>query len=229
LGFTLTAPAQTLRHSETVLLNGLDTYYEMYGDGPPLFFLHGGGQSVALWQEYVEHFAANYEVYLVDLPGHGKSGAREGKFSYETAIEQIQGLLDHLGLQRISAVGFSLGGEVLLQLAVSDPNRIQRIIVIGTTHHYLPKGPDEIEFLLADESVRSIITETLVVMGEFDEMAGGNPQRSLQLVFRLHELLPNSHLWIVPNDRHNTFNDKGKPEFVRVANEFFGGQFRLRN
>ena len=58
LGFTLTAHAQTLRHSETVLLNGLDTYYEMYGDGPPLFFLHGGGQSVALWQEYVEHFAA---------------------------------------------------------------------------------------------------------------------------------------------------------------------------
>jgi hypothetical protein len=54
LGFTLTAHAQTPQHSETLLLNGLDTYYEVYGEGPPIFFLHGDTQSVALWREYVE-------------------------------------------------------------------------------------------------------------------------------------------------------------------------------
>ncbi len=225
LGFTLQAHAQTPKHSETVLLNGLDTYYEVYGEGPPLFFLHGSPGSVALWHEYVEHFADNYEVYLVDLPGHGKSGAREDKFSYLTAIDQIQGLLGHLGLERISAVGYSLGGEVLLQLAVLDPNRVERMIVVGSTHHYSPRGPDEVEFLLADEAVRSIVTETLVTMGEHDRTAGGSPPRSLQLAFRLHELLPNSHLWIIPNEGHRTFDGKGKPEFVRIANEFLGGEW----
>ena len=224
-GFTLPANAQTPKHSETVLLNGLDTYYEVYGEGSPLFFLHGGTQSVALWREYVEHFAENYEVYLVDLPGHGKSGAKDGKFSYQTAQDQIQGLLEHLGLERINAVGYSLGGEVLLQLAVLNPDRIQKMIVVGSTHHYSPKGPDELEFLLTDEAVRSIVTETLVTMGEHDRTAGGTSPRSLQQAFRLHELLPNSHLWIVPNEGHRTFDGKGKPEFVRIANEFFGGEW----
>ena len=54
LGLTVTAHAQTPKHSETLLLNGRDTYFEVYGEGPPLFFLHGGTQSVALWREYVE-------------------------------------------------------------------------------------------------------------------------------------------------------------------------------
>jgi pimeloyl-ACP methyl ester carboxylesterase len=159
----------------------------------------------------------------VDLPGHGHSGAKEGKFSYQTAQDQILGLLEHLELERINGVGYSLGGEVLLQLAVLDPNRIERMIVVGSTHHYSPKGPDELEFLLTDESVRSIVTETLVTMGEHDRTAAGTPTRSLQLAFRLHELLTNSHLWIVPNEGHRTFNGPGKPEFVRVAREFFSG------
>ena len=225
LGFTLTAHAQTPKHSETLLLNGLDMYFEVYGEGPPLFFLHGGTQSVALWHEYIEHFAETYEIYLVDLPGHGKSGSREDRFSYQTAHDQIEGLLTHLGLERINAVGYSLGGEVLLQLAVLDPDRIQRMIVVGSTHHYTPRGPDEVEFLLSDDAVRSIGTKTLIIMGESDRVAGGDPQRSLQLAFRLHELLPNSHLWIVPNEGHRTFDGTGKPEFIRIANEFLGGEW----
>jgi len=226
-GFTLPAHAQTPKHSETVQLNGLDTYYEVYGEGPPLFFLHGGStQSVAFWHEYVDHFADNYEVYLVDLPGHGKSGGRDGKWLYRMrlASDQIQGLLDHLELERISAVGYSLGGVVLLQLAISDPDRIQRMIVVGTAHQYSPKGPGEVDFRFADEAVRSIVTETLVTMGEHDQTAASTPARSLQLASRLHELLPNSHLWIVPNEGHRTFDGKGTPEFVRVANGFLSGK-----
>ena len=228
LGVTATADAQTPKHSETVLLNGLATYYEVYGEGPPLFFLHGGTQSVALWHEYVEYFANNYEVYLVDLPGHGQSGAREVKFSYQTANDQIQGLLDHLGLERINAVGFSLGGEVLLNLAVLDPDRIGRMIVVGSALHYSPRPPYEVsfpEFLLTDEEARSIVTETLITMGERDSTVGSDPVHSLQLAFRMHELLPNSHLWIVPDEGHSTFDGKGTPEFVRVANEFLGGEW----
>ena len=64
-----------------------------------------------------------------------------------------------------------------------------------------------------------------VVVVEHDRTAGGTSPRSLQLAFRLHELLPNSHLWIVPNEGHRTFDGPGKPEFVRVANEFFSGEW----
>ena len=226
-GFTIATHAQTPKHSETVQLNGLETYYEVYGEGPPLFFLHGGGQSVTVWHEYVEHFADNYEVYLVDLPGHGKSGGRVGELSYQLQLgsDQIQGLLDHFKLERVNAVGFSTGAGVLLTFAISDPDRIQRMIVVGVGNQYSPKGPGGVVIRVADEAFRSIATETLVVIGENDSVPGGSPSRSLQHAFRLHELLPNSHLWVVPNEGHLTFDGSGKPDFVRIANEFLSGEW----
>ena len=259
-GFTLVAHAQTPKHSETVQLNGLDTYYETYGAGEPILFLHGGTQSSALWQEYVDDFANTFKVVLVDLLGHGRSSPLDGEFSYQSAAKQLVDLLQYLGIERINGVGFSLGGEVLLKLAVSYPDQLDRMIVIGATHNY--PGVDfgrqyskltqeeiedfraihaygdeqikslyeamwdpEFKFQLEAADVKSISTATLIVMGERDRTATGNPQRSLRTALELHELLPHSHIWIVPDEGHRTFDGKGKPEFVRVAREFFGGQW----
>ena len=105
MGFGLTANAQVLKHSETVRLNGVDTYYEVYGEGPPLIFLHGGGQSSKLWHEYVNDFADNFEVYLVDLLGHGRSSPLQDVFSYQTAIDQLLDLFENLKIQQFSAIG----------------------------------------------------------------------------------------------------------------------------
>ena len=228
MGFTLTANAQTPKHTETVRLNGIDTYYEVYGEGPPLFFLHGGGQSSALWHEYVNDFADNFEVYLVDLLGHGRSSPFQGGMSGQSAHEPFLNLIDHLQIQQFSAVGFSLGAAVLLQVAIANPGRIDRMITVGQGTRYKNEGVD---FNFAEEGLKKISTETLIVAGERDRRLGGsyivsgNAVDRLELILQLHELIPKSHIWIVPNEGHRTFDGPGKPEFVRIANEFFRGEW----
>ncbi len=245
----------------TVRLNGLDTYYEAYGDGNPILFLHGGTQSSALWHEYVEDFADSYTVLLVDLLGHGRSTPLDNGFSHQRATKQLADLLQYLEIEQFSGVGFSLGGEVLLNFAIEYPDRLEQMIVVGATHNF--PGADfnrkfsaltheemeqfraihvhgdaqiralyeavwdpEFKFQLDIADVRSISSETLIVMGERDRTATGDAQRSLRTALELHELLPHSHLWIVPDEGHRTFDGKGKPEFVRVAREFFAGKWR---
>lgn len=262
MGLAFTANAQMLKHSETVSLNGIDTYYEVYGEGPPLIFLHGGRQSSTLWRQYVNDFADNFEVYLVDLLGHGRSSPLQVGMSIQSANVPFQNLIDHLQIQQFSAVGFSLGAEVLLQVAIANPGRIDRMITVGVRTRYKSEKLDmpyekltpeelarlraihvhgddqiralvegEVDYYFAEEDFKKISTETLIVVGERDRIVGGstivsgNIVERLELVLQLHELLPKSHLWIVPNEGHNTFNGQGKPEFVRIANEFLSGKW----
>lgn len=257
----IVAYGETPKRAEVVRLNGLDTYYEVYGQGEPLFFLHGATQSSALWHEYVADFADSYTVYLVDLLGHGRSTPLKGGFADEDATRQFAALLQHLGIERFSGVGYSLGGGILLQFATLYPDRLQRMLTVGGTHEYRGTGSrtdpaavteeemqrfrevhvhgdDQItallaafwnpsrEFLLDVNDVTEVATETLIVMGEHDRIAAGSPLPSIRKAMELHELLPHSHLWIVPDEGHSTFDGKGKPEFVRVAREFFGGAWR---
>jgi pimeloyl-ACP methyl ester carboxylesterase len=228
MGFTLTAYAQTPKHMETVRLNGIDTYYEVYGEGPPLIFLHGGGQSSTLWHEYVNDFADNFEVYLVDLLGHGRSSPLQVGMSTQSAHEPFLNLMDHLQIQQFSAVGYSLGAAVLLQVAIANPGRIDRMITVGHGTRY---KNERVDFNFAEEGLKKISTETLIVAGERDRILGGsyivsgNAVDRLELILQLHELIPKSHIWIVPNEGHRTFDGQGKPEFVRIANEFFRGEW----
>ena len=65
--------SQMPKKSESVLVNGKNIYYEIYGEGKPLFLLHGYTLSSKSWLPYVKNFEEEYEVYLIDLTGHGKS------------------------------------------------------------------------------------------------------------------------------------------------------------
>ena len=59
--------------AETVFINGKNIYYEVYGKGTPLFMLHGYTQSSAIWRDHVNDYINDYQIYLVDLTGHGQS------------------------------------------------------------------------------------------------------------------------------------------------------------
>ncbi len=65
--------AQKPKKTESVSVNGKKIYYEIYGEGKPLLLLHGYTQSSKSWIPYVKDYEKEYEVYLIDLTGHGKS------------------------------------------------------------------------------------------------------------------------------------------------------------
>lgn len=125
--------------SETLRLNSIDLYYEAYGEGEPLLLLHGWTQSSQFWTGYIEAFAKNYEVYALDLRGHGRTSPLTEDFSIQKAAEDVAVFIDHLGLKSVRAIGLSYGGLALLQLEHLHPGRIKAMVLIGAAHRYSGK------------------------------------------------------------------------------------------
>ena len=75
--------------SRTVTLNGIDMYYEVYGEGEPLLLLHGWTQSSKFWADYIPIYAQQYKVYAIDLRGHGRTSPLTDDFTIQKTSEDI--------------------------------------------------------------------------------------------------------------------------------------------
>ena len=133
---------------EMVTLNGSDIYYEVYGKGDPLFLLHGFTQSSKSWLPFVADYASEFEVYLVDLRGHGKSRQFKETLSIKAAAGDVDALIKHLKLENINAIGLSYGGDVLFQIELLHPGLIKSMISIGACGSWNADDyPDWVEYL----------------------------------------------------------------------------------
>ncbi|WP_299533402.1 alpha/beta hydrolase [Ulvibacterium sp.] len=128
--------AQKPNKTEIVNVNGIELYYEQYGKGEPLLLLHGWTQSSQFWSEYISTYAQSYEVYVVDLRGHGKTTPLTKDFSIQKSANDIIALTDYLSLKGVKAIGLSYGGLVLLQIGGLLPDRLESVILIGASHNY---------------------------------------------------------------------------------------------
>ncbi|MDT0341269.1 bifunctional 3-oxoadipate enol-lactonase/4-carboxymuconolactone decarboxylase PcaDC [Streptomyces litchfieldiae] len=99
---------------------------------PPLLLGNSLGTSTALWDGVARGLSATRRVVRWDLPGHGRSAAgliAPGATVADLA-DHVLGLADHLGLDRFSYAGVSLGGAIGLHLAVHHPERVDRLGVL---------------------------------------------------------------------------------------------------
>ena len=99
---------------------------------------------------------AGYRVVVTDFRGHGLSAKPRDAAAYaDNAIRRdVQSLLDHLGIERVAVVGYSMGSGIAVQLAAHDP-RVQRVVMVGAGDKWLERnagdGADMISALLADD------------------------------------------------------------------------------
>jgi len=105
------------------------------GGGLPLVMLHGGGPGASSWSNFggcLDRFAERFRVLLVDQPGFGKSDkpAVEGHY-FSFAAERLAALLDELGIERVHLLGNSLGGGTAVRFALTYPERVGRLILMG--------------------------------------------------------------------------------------------------
>jgi len=235
--------------AEVVIINGKSIYYEVYGKGKPLFLLHGYTQSSAAWRDHVSDYIDEYQVYLVDLSGHGKSDAFTETLSIKQVAESLNALIQHLQLDKINAFGFSYGGDVLYQLALINPSLIQSMITIGSLGSWSIKDYPEIEksFIYenakdyswiknahkSDEQVRIMFeqfknysirlsnNDLKSIKTNVMIVAGDNDQGvPLEEILRARKNLPNSDLWIIPNVGHGGHDAENKKAFVRLSKIF---------
>jgi 4,5:9,10-diseco-3-hydroxy-5,9,17-trioxoandrosta-1(10),2-diene-4-oate hydrolase len=105
------------------------------GGGLPLVMLHGGGPGASAWSNFgsaLPRFAAEFRTLLVDQPGFGGSDRPpvEGNY-YRHAADHVVALLDELGIDRVHLLGNSLGGGTAMRLALSHPDRVGRLVLMG--------------------------------------------------------------------------------------------------
>ena len=112
-------------------MRGVDLHYELVGDGEPLVLVHGLGSSGRDWEKQTPRFAAEYQVVLPDLRGHGRSAKPPGPYSIAGFAADVAALLRRLELAPAHVVGVSLGGMVALELALSEPELVRRLVLIN--------------------------------------------------------------------------------------------------
>jgi pimeloyl-[acyl-carrier protein] methyl ester esterase len=117
-----------------------ELHLEISGSGPDLALLHGWGLNVRVWDGLVEALRDRFRLIAVDLPGHGRSQAISGG---GTPAEQTWSI--HQALSSVSnrycLLGWSLGGQIALDLAAAMPQQIQRLVLVATTPKFVA-GPD---------------------------------------------------------------------------------------
>jgi 4,5:9,10-diseco-3-hydroxy-5,9,17-trioxoandrosta-1(10),2-diene-4-oate hydrolase len=105
------------------------------GGGLPLIMLHGGGPGASSWSNFgpaLPGFAAKFRTLLVDQPGFGQSDKPQVTANYfRFASDAVVQLMDELGIEKAHVLGNSLGGGTATRLALSYPERIGRLVLMG--------------------------------------------------------------------------------------------------
>ncbi|MBN2123176.1 MAG: alpha/beta hydrolase [Deltaproteobacteria bacterium] len=99
---------------------------------PSLLFIHGAGGNATVWDEQASAFRGKARVYRLELPGHGSSSGL-GEDRIPAYGEWVRGFLEGASCRGpVVAVGHSMGGAVVLQLALDPPPLLRGIVLIGT-------------------------------------------------------------------------------------------------
>ena len=127
-----------MARAETIDVNGFQLYYEERGGGEPLLLLHGGTGIGADWKlVFTGGDPDGFRVIVPDLRGHGRSTNPSRAFTFRQAAKDMFALLDRLGIQRVKAIGLSMGAKTLLHMATEQPGRVDAMVLVSATP-YLP-------------------------------------------------------------------------------------------
>lgn len=129
--------SQTIKPADSgyASVNGLNMYYEVYGNGKPLVLIHGSYMSIPLnWAHIIPLLAKERKVIVAEMQGHGRTRDISRELSYESMADDVSGLLKHLRIDSADILGYSMGGSVAFQVAVRHPEQVRRLIILSGTY-----------------------------------------------------------------------------------------------
>jgi len=113
-------------------IDGVDLAYRVQGEGPPLVLIHSHFYTMRQWQPWVDELAGDFTLIRFDLTSHGLTGPDpSGDYSRQRGAQLLNGLLDHLGIERASIAGSSTGGGLAWYFAAHFPERVDRLILLN--------------------------------------------------------------------------------------------------
>ena len=120
--------------------------YKLEGNGKTLVFIHGLSDNLFYWEVLATHLKKYYQVLRIDLRGHGESELGSDDISISTYSNDLNNLLNELNITNVNLVGFSLGGAVALDFTISNPQKVDSLVLMSS-------------FYKSDEYVASIFNQ----------------------------------------------------------------------
>ncbi len=109
-------------------MSNRNIYVETHGNGPDLVLLHGWAMHGGVWQGVSDRLMQRFRIHVLDLPGHGFSRACESD-DFDQMVEVVQAVLP----ENCIICGWSLGGQIAMQLALRDPQRVKQLVLVSST------------------------------------------------------------------------------------------------
>lgn len=210
-----------------VEVNGVNLYYEVYGEGEPLLMIHGNGNSMSGFIGNVEDLSKHYKVILIDCRGRGESTYNPGvELTFELQIDDLVKFLDKVNIKKTSIIGWSDGGILGLLMAIKHPERVDKLVSMAA--NIFPSGIVDSNFKGMLEMKEKLIVENVnkindlwidlcnldikypnleykdlnVIKSKTLIMAGDKDDIKNDHTVKIYEAIPNSQLAIVPNSTH---------------------------
>ncbi len=129
--------------------------YRKLGDkGPAIIILHGLLGSLDNWQSIAKMLAEKYQVFIIDQRNHGRSPHAE-EMSYAVLANDIMEFCQQQHISNASLIGHSMGGKVVMVLALNHPELVDKLIVVDIAPVYYEGGHESILFAMAEAPIHA--------------------------------------------------------------------------
>ena len=191
-----------------------DTNYHDWGSGKPVLMLHGSGPGVSAWSTWgkiIPALSQKHRLLAPDLAGFGYTRIPDGfQHGMDHWLKQIVDFLDVLNLEKVDLVGYSFGGALALGLAVKYPQKVRRMVLMGSmgVKFHLTLGLDKVWSCTPTiENMRSLL-DLLVYSSELvnNDMAQARLQASLR------PGVQQNYSSMFPSPRQKSINDAARFE-----------------
>jgi pimeloyl-ACP methyl ester carboxylesterase len=127
--------------------DGILVHFEVEGrSAPALVFVHGWSCDGTYWSRQVDHFAKQYQVVTIDLAGHGESGKGRREWTMPAFGGDVVAVIQQLELREVVLIGHSMGGDVIVEVALALAERVAGIVWADTYSTLgVPSTPEELE------------------------------------------------------------------------------------
>lgn len=127
---------ETYQKAGKEVVNGINMYYEIYGEGEiPLVLIHGGGSTIqSTFGRLIPFLVKTGKIIAVELQAHGRTSDRDEPESFAQDAKDVTTLLKQLNVAKANFMGFSNGGTTTLHIATHYPDVVNKIIVISANY-----------------------------------------------------------------------------------------------
>lgn len=168
--------------SRYMTIKGVEVHYKDEGPrgAPVLFMVHGSQSSVRTWDRITQLLKGRYRIVRYDIPGYGLSGPATDEAAEKVQpVEIAEGLINNLGIKKLTFVGVSSGGTMGMYLAAKRPELVERLVLSNT-----PSDPVKYDHLVEPQSFKDAQARSqqtgfqdLTFWNEFLSYFSGDPKR----------------------------------------------------